>query len=237
MVFKKVPFIFLLAPFLVLILPAASQVIPAGQEGKLPLSVGAGASAFHLDWGEDSNGHRRPIWGGTLWIDWHFYGLPRYLNGLGIEVEARDVSKFGPRELSKGYGDWNCTDGEVQPNCQPNPSGLREDTAEGGVIYTWRRYAKFHPYGKFLFGFGSMDFPAGDAFLRSGAPYTHDTRTIYGPGGGLEYRFNRKVDIRADYEYQFWPDFLGHPHALNPNGISVGATYSFKPYHHHTHTP
>jgi opacity protein-like surface antigen len=233
MVFRKAPFI-LLAAFFVSVLPAVSQVNPAGEEGRMPLSVGAGATSFHLDWGEDANGHRRPIWGATLWIDWHFYSLPRYLNGLGIEAEARDVSKWGPVELSKGYPDYNC-DGNSPPNCEPNPSGLREDTAEGGVLYTWRRYAKIHPYAKFLIGFGSMDFPAGDAYTRTGVPYTHDTRTIYAPGGGLEYRLMRKVDVRADYEYQFWPDFLGHPHALNPNGISVGATYSFKPYIRHTH--
>jgi opacity protein-like surface antigen len=232
MVVKKVNFL-LLAAFLVFIFPASSQVIPAGQEGKLPLSIGAGANSFHLDWGEDSTGHRRPIFGGTLWIDWHFSSLPHYLTGLGVELEARDVSKWGPIELSKGYRDYDCSDGSVPPNCQPNPSGLREDTVEGGAIYTWRRYAKIHPYGKFLVGFGSMDFPAGDAYNPSGAPYTHDTRILYATGGGLEYRLMRRVDIRADYEYQFWPNFLGHPHALNPNGITLGATYSFKPYHRH----
>jgi opacity protein-like surface antigen len=233
MVFRK-PLFILLSAFLAFILPAASQVIPAAQEGRLPLSVGLGASSFSLDWGVDSNGTRRPIAGATLWIDWHFSGLPRYLNGLGIEAEAREVSKWGPAELSKGYRDYNCGT-NVPPNCQPNPSGLRQDTAEGGLLYTWRRDAKFHPYAKILFGFGSMDFPAGDAFLPSGAPYTHDTRSVYSFGGGIEYRLKRKVDLRADYEYQFWPDFLGHPHALNPNGISLGATYSLKPYHRHTH--
>jgi len=227
MVFRKVLFIFL-AAFLVFTFPAASQVIPAGEGGTKPLSIGAGGSSFNMDWGDDAQGHRRPLDGGAIWIDWHFYDLPRFLNGLGIEAEARDLSKFGPIELSKGYGDLNC-DGNSPPNCQPNPVGMRQDTVEAGPIYTWRRYARFHPYFKFLIGFGSMDFPQGAATYPDGKPYDHDTRTVYAPGGGVEYRLTRSVDVRADYEYQFWPDFLGR-NALNPHGLSVGATYSFAPH-------
>lgn len=232
MEFRKTLFL-LPAAVLFLAVPVFSQVIPAGEEEGMPLSIGVGGSSFHMDWGHDYNGHRRPIYGATLWIDWHFTHLPRYLSGLGFEAIARDASKWGPIELSKGYPDYNCQGGTLPQDCQPNPSGQREDTAEGGAIYTWRRYAKLHPYGKFLIGFGSMDFPAGDAYNKNGSPYTHDTRTVYAPGGGLEYRISRTVDIRADYEYQFWPYFLGNPHPLNPQGYSVGATYSFMPYHRH----
>ena len=233
MVFSKAPFI-LAAAFLVSILPAASQVIPAAQEASFPLSVGVGPSVFSMDWGNDALGHRRPIWGASLWIDWHFVNVPHYLNGFGVEVVARDISKWGPKELSKGYGDYECGT-NVPPNCLPNPSGLREDTAEAGIIYTWHRRSPLHPYGKFLAGYGNMDFPAGEAVNRTGAPYTHDTRTLYSFGGGLEYRIMRKVEVRADYEYQFWPDFLGHTTALNPNGASVGVLYSFKPFYPRLH--
>jgi len=232
--FRKTPLLFL-AAFLVFVLPASSQVIPAGLESRSPLSVGLGASDFSLDMGLDANGHRSPIYGANLWIDWHFAGLPHYLNGFGVEAIARDLSKWGPIELSKGYGDFNCTGGEVPPNCQPNPSGLREDTAEAGPIYTWRRYAKLHPYAKLMVGYGNMDFPGVESVrYPSGRLYTHDTRTFFAPGGGLEYRVTPTIDIRADYEYQFWPTFLGRSFVC-PSGVSVGATYSFKPYHRHKH--
>jgi len=233
MVFKKAPFLSL-AAFLVLVLPAASQVIPAALEPSEPLSVGLGASIYSLDYVGDGNNSWRPIDGATLWIDWQFTRIPHYLNGVGVEAEVRDLSKWGPKELSKGYGSYNCVDGALPPNCEPNPSGLRADTAEGGLLYTWHRYARIHPFGKLLAGFGNMDFPATDAHYPSGRLYTHDTRTFFALGGGLEYRLKRKIDIRAEYEYQFWPTFLGY-NFVQPNGVSIGVLYSFKPYYPHAH--
>jgi opacity protein-like surface antigen len=233
MVSLKAPF-FLLAAFLVSVLPAPSQVIPAGQESRSPLSVGLGASQFYPDFGVDANGNRRPIYGATLWIDWHFANVPHYLNGFGVDIAARDLSKWGPVELTKGYGSFDCSDGSVPPNCTPNPSGLRFDTIEAGPMYTWRRYARLHPFAKILVGYGNMDFPAAAARYPSGRIYDKDTRTFFAPGGGLEYRLTALVDIRADYEYQFWPNFLGY-NFVSPHGVSLGATYSFKPYHRHVH--
>jgi opacity protein-like surface antigen len=232
MVLRKTPFVFL-AAFLVFILPASSQVIPAAQEPSLPLSVGLGASSYFPNYGVDANGHRRPIDGGTLWIDWQFTRIPHSLNGIGVEVVARDLSLWGPIELSKGYGGFNCGT-NLPPNCQPNPSGLRFDTAEGGLIYRWHRYARFHPVAQLLAGFGNEDFPASSAHYPSGRLYTHDTRNFFAADAGLEYRLKRKLDIRAEYEYQFWPDFLGHNY-VKPNGFTVGVLYSFKPYYPHAH--
>lgn len=234
MLLRKAPFIFL-APFLALVLPAASQVIPAAQEGTLPLSIGLGGSSYAPNYGSDANGHRRPIEGGTLWIDWQFSRVPHSLNGIGIEVVARDLSLWGPIELSKGYGNYNCAEGTVPPNCQPNPSGLRFDTAEGGVIYRYHRYARIHPVAQLLAGFGNMDFPANIAVhYPNGRLYTHDTRNFFAADAGVEYRLTPRVDIRAEYEYQFWPDFLGHNY-VKPRGLTIGALYSFKPYYPHKH--
>jgi opacity protein-like surface antigen len=234
MLFRKPPFI-LLAAFLIFILPAAAQVIPAAQEGNLPLSVGVGASSYFPNYGVDANGHRRPIEGGTLWIDWQISRVPHILNGIGVEVAARDLSLWGPIELSKGYGDYNCPIGIVPPNCQPNPSGLRFDTAEGGLIYRYHRYARIHPLVKMLAGFGNSDFPADtNARYPSGRLYTHDTRNFFAADAGLEYRILPRIDIRGEYEYQFWPDFHGHNY-VKPNGLTVGVLYSFKPYYHHKH--
>lgn len=49
------------------------------------------------------------------------------------------------------------------------------------------------------------------------------------PGGTVEYSIKWRVVVRADYEYQFWPDFQGLPgqaqHGLTPNGFSFGVSY------------
>jgi opacity protein-like surface antigen len=141
--------------------------------------------------------------GVTVWADWNFYAGPSFLHGLGIEAEARDLN----------YG----RTGHV-----PN---LRLDTAEIGAIYTWRHYQRFHPYAKYLAGIGSID------FQHLTPTYSHDTRTVYTPGGGIEYRAWRNVWVRGDYQYQFWTDFINH-HALNPNGVTIGVSYDFRHLHY-----
>lgn len=45
-------------------------------------------------------------------------------------------------------------------------------------------------------------------------------------GGGLEYRLERPLTLRLDYESQHW---LGYePNSLTPNIISIGAAYRFQ---------
>lgn len=95
--------------------------------------------------------------------------------------------------------------------------GLRQDTATGGVVYNWRFRRNFDAYGKFLVGRGSLDAEA----------FPHFARTINVPGGGIEYRLAGRVWLRGDFEYQFWPNML-RAHYLNPNGVTVGATYHFE---------
>jgi hypothetical protein len=137
------------------------------------------------------------IGGTTVWADWSFYRLPSHLNGLGIEAEGRDLRFHSPQA----------------------PPNLRYDTLGGGPIYKWRHFRNAYPYAKLFLGIGSIDFTYGPG-------YSHDTRTVYAPGGGLEYHVWRAIWGRVDYEYQFWPDFIHH-HTLNPSGFTIGASYDF----------
>ena len=44
-------------------------------------------------------------------------------------------------------------------------------------------------------------------------------------GGGIDIAVHRRVNVRADYEYQHWMSF---PYSgLNPQLITVGAAYHF----------
>lgn len=171
--------------------PLFSQAVPTANEGGLPLVVGAGFSDYNSDW----NGR---INGGTLWIDWNFDRGPSLLSGLGIELEGRDLN----------YG---------RTGSVPN---LRQDSFEGGVIYTWRQYHTLHPYAKFLLGYGHID------FQHLTPTYSQDSRTMFTPGGGIEYRAWRNVWVRGDYEYQSWTSFFNY-HDLNPEGFTVGVSYDF----------
>jgi opacity protein-like surface antigen len=180
--------------FLAASLPLFAQVAPSATVVGLPLVVGVGFSNYDVDWG-----HSR-MDGGTLWIDYTLKSVPSFLHGIGLEVEARDIS------LNRG----------------DKPANFRQDTAGGGAIYTWPHFRNFLPYGKFLVGYGSIDF----SDIPNLPNYKHDSRTVYAAGGGLQYRFFRHIWVRADYEYQIWPDLLGGTD--DPQGFTVGATYDFR---------
>ena len=194
--------IYLYALIALLLLPlsldAYGQAVESGYERQLPFAVGGGVAGFEtgLDPGR--------LYGPTIWGEYTPNMLPSYLAGLGVEVQYRDVS-FDRTAL--------------------DPTNLSEWTLTGGLIYHWRHFRNFRPYGKFLIGTGSADF-------YSGTPsYTHDTFTPYSEGIGFDYRVWHHVSMRADYEYQSWPRFLGF--TRHPQGFTLGAMYSFSTPHFH----
>lgn len=184
---------------------ASAQIAPAatGQKSFSPLAVGAGFSAYNSDFGDGSRGH---LLGGTLWIEYFPNQLPAVLRGLGVEMEARDLSFGRSATLS--------------------PT-VREDVATGGLIYSYPLLKNLRPYAKILVGFGNTD----EQTMLSPVKW-HDSRTIVAGGGGVDYRTFKNLWLRADYEYQSWPDFFKHSHGipagrLNPQGFTVGAVYHF----------
>ncbi|MGA3131121.1 MAG: outer membrane beta-barrel protein [Terracidiphilus sp.] len=190
--FKLLVLPVLAVSILTVAIPALSQTVPAYQRQDMPLFVGIGPSGYDVDWG-----HGR-MYGGTIWADWYPERMPSVLHGLGVEVEARDISL--DRHL-------------------PPQLNIRQDTAGGGLIYAWRHFRNFHPYAKFLIEQGSYD------FTTPSPTYSHDTRALWAPGAGFEYRLYHAFWARADYEYQTWQTLLGK--TPNPEGFTVGVSYNF----------
>ena len=93
-------------------------------------------------------------------------------------------------------------------------------------MYEWHHFRNFRPFGKFLIGFGGISF--GQNLNPPGfKPYTHDTRTVYAPGGGFEYRVHGNLWARAEYEYERWPALSGR-NEFSPQGFTIGAMYDIK---------
>jgi opacity protein-like surface antigen len=168
-----------------------AQVTYSAREGKLPFTVGLGISDFSDDWGV----HNPRQVGITLWADWRLPHLPHALDGLGLELEGRDINYATPASIP----------------------GHRMDTALSGPTYQFRRQSSIRPFVKYLMGIGSIDFP-------NGSTYSHDTRTVFAPSGGVDLRFRNQYSVRAEYEYQIWHIFSDN---LTPNGVSVGVVYDF----------
>lgn len=189
---RKSVFVSLLFLFLIgLASRLGAQVTYSAREGTTPLSVGFGVADFSDDWGTQNP---RQV-GLTLWIDWHLPHMPRRLQGLGLEVEGRDVNYATPSYLP----------------------GHRMDTGLGGPIFEFRRNHRVRPFVKYLVGLGSIDFP-------NGTNYEHDTRTVYAPAAGADVRLLGRLSARGEYEYQFWHQLFG-PHDLNPQGFTFGIVY------------
>ncbi len=175
-----------------------SQSVYSAQERHLPVAVGFGMSNFDLDYGKDNGGERR-MNGITVWLDWTPPTVHPLLRGFSLEIEGRDINSLRPSTLNR----------------------MRQDTFAGGVVYNFPHYHIAQPYFQYLLGMGSIDFPSKNPH------YTHDTRAIQAPGGGLEVRVFGNMKVRGAYEYQFWPHIFG-PHTLNPNGFTIGTEYDFR---------
>jgi opacity protein-like surface antigen len=175
---------------------AISQTVPAAYQGRLPFTIGGGASNFNVDWGQNR------MFGYSIWGDWHPGNLPRLLDGLGIEAEGRDLD-FG--------------------STHPAPS-FRQVTLGAGPIYSYRHFARFRPYGKALIEYGRLDDSTG--FV---------TDKVYAPALGFEYHAIQRLWVRADYEYQVWPNLLNgkngyYGKSLDPQGFTLGVSYDFRSF-------
>ena len=100
--------------------------------------------------------------------------------------------------------------------------GFAEYNYLAGPVYRipMSEHRMIHPYVKGLIGEGIVDFPNNFAYGRY---------FVFAPGGGVDLTLNRRWRLRADYEYQIWPQAPGIPDEsvpmMKPNGVSVGFTY------------
>jgi hypothetical protein len=188
--------------FLFAVLPAFAQTLAPYQGRVLPLTIGFGPSGFEPDW------YHGRMYGGTVWVDWYPTQFPAKLSGLGLEIEARDISL--DKHLDEAQAD-------PQHSGQAN---TKEDTLGAGAIYNFRVTRNFHPYLKAIFSQGSID------FISNSPTYSHDTRLVSAGGVGFQYRIFRPIWARVDYEYQFWTGRLLGDY-LTPSGYTVGISYDF----------
>jgi hypothetical protein len=87
-------------------------------------------------------------------------------------------------------------------------------------------FGPLHPYVDFLVGRGEIDygmggFPVGDIL------YLSSTSTIYSPGGGLDYNFTRRIDLKADLQYQHWDAPVVASGVIHPVAVTLGVVYRF----------
>ena len=101
--------------------------------------------------------------------------------------------------------------------------GETEDDYLAGPRYMIRPFGRLHPYAKFLAGLGKIQYP-----FQIG----NGTYLALAPGAGVDYRIGRRWSLRAEYEYQFWPNSpniaFEPAHELTPSGFHAGI--AFRPF-------
>ncbi len=97
----------------------------------------------------------------------------------------------------------------------PQPTQVYERTYEVGGRYL-RHYGRFSPYAKILIGRGVFNFPLNEANL---------AYNMAALGAGVDIAVHRRINVRADFEYQDWHGFP--PNGLSPSLITIGAAYHF----------
>jgi hypothetical protein len=149
------------------------------------------------------------------------FNCPSQLLGPGVFFDFNMYSRWGAEGEAR-WMDWHGSGGESEANYLLGPR------------YRLFRRDRFSGWGKFLLGGGWISTP--------GYPQAGSLRGSYfvlAPGGDLNYRITSHLTARADYEYQFWPSFVGpatfsngtgivaHNHGLTPNGFSFGVEWRF----------
>ena len=105
-------------------------------------------------------------------------------------------------------------DAEVKLDGIVSPTDIGEDTYLVGPRFNVFKRGKVNVYGKVLIGRGSI--------------FNQDNNTssaynVFAYGGGVEYRFLPKFNLRGDVELQQWPNFS--PNTLSPISATIGVAY------------
>lgn len=126
------------------------------------------------------------------------YGTFDLNNHIGVEGNVHLASLF------KSYFDY------------------KETSYDAGLRWA-QHYRKFTPYGKALVGFGHSSAINSIQIVGGSTPGSY---FLFALGAGLDYSISNKINARADFEYQRWPNFP--PHGLTPPLFSFGAAYRFR---------
>jgi hypothetical protein len=168
------------------VLTAHAQVEPTATRPQFGLSAGAIGSVFQPDYAGNGVSESAP---NSLW-------------GVGGYVDFR-------------FRRWLQFEGEARWLRFNQYANIYEDNYLIGPRLPIRKFGKFTPYGKALFGYGKMNFQYNFAYGRF---------ADIALGGGVDYDLSRRLSVRVgDFEYQLWPNWVNG--TLKPYGASFGVAY------------
>ncbi len=152
--------------------------------------------------------------------------IPTASRNGGLQVGAgyiRAQPDYSPHNFNGYgvYGDvdlWNYFGFEAEGHriAYSQTDKLAETTFEVGGRFRYPIW-RFSPYIKVMGGRGWFSF--------NNSPQ-NGSYAMYAGGGGIDYRLQRRISLRIDYEYQRWGSFP--PRGLQPSLGTIGASYRFR---------
>lgn len=185
------------------------------------------ASTLHAQGAPSAEGGGIPLWVGAAVSSFNpDYGCA-HSNPFTCTIWGPTIYADVPRLLFHRVG----VAGEMRFLRWHGPTaGLDEDTyLFGPQVRVWRfgRIADLNL--KVLFGPGHISIPNNGV--------GQGTYFVYAPGINGDFRLTKRLILRADYEYQFWPSFQGQATSftsgsggITPNGFTVGINYALLPW-------
>jgi hypothetical protein len=141
-----------------------------------------------------------------------------YLDNDYSSRSAQGVAVWGDCDFIHFKGVLIGAEAEVHMGGIITPDDIGENSYLVGPRFSIQRH-RIGIYGKILLGHATIT----NQLYNVSSSYN----VVPAYGGGLEYRLNRKVNIRVvDIEMQKWPNF--EPNTLSPLSITIGASYVFK---------
>lgn len=106
------------------------------------------------------------------------------------------------------------------------PATYYERSYEAGGRYV-RHYGIFNPYARVMYGRGVFNYQYN---------YANLAYNMADVGAGVDINVHRRVNVRAEYEYQHWFNFRGNVTSngilgsgtLTPQLFTIGAAYHFR---------
>lgn len=166
----------------------------------LVLAILSPARVAHAQASESANAGNVFVWAGGGASGYYVQYGERKIGGLSAWVDADTIRRFGV----EGEGRWLEYHQTADVHVETYMIGPRYHFDIG----------RFQPYVKGLAGAGRFNFPYN---------YAYGHYLVIAPGGGVDYRLSRHWSARADFEYQYWPQFTFGP--MSSVGGTVGLRY------------
>ncbi len=153
------------------------------------------------------------------WQGYGLYATIDFRQHLGLDLEIRQA----------GYNYPYPANSSNNPSSNAFTVNAYQRDYEVGPRYV-RHYGRLNPYAKILYGRGVQNFPEAVSSGSNGSYYNANLGyNMAVAGGGVDVNLVRRVNARADYEYQHWFNFpsAAAGSSLSPQLFTLGAAYHF----------